>query len=57
MLRFRSTILILKVLGKQNSIKSVTVNGHAATLGGLHNDTAIIATGSERTFEEVGHYA
>jgi hypothetical protein len=41
---------------KQNPIRSVTVNGRPATLGGPHNDTVIIATGSERTFEVVGQY-
>jgi hypothetical protein len=42
---------------KQNPIRSVTVNGRAASLGGLHNDTVIIETGSERSFEVVGRYA
>jgi hypothetical protein len=32
-------------------IQSVTVNGRPAALGGLHGDTAIFRTGSERRFE------
>ncbi len=42
---------------RQYPLKSVTVNGRPAILGGSHNDTVIIATGSERTFEVVGRYA
>jgi len=42
---------------KQSPIRSVTVNGRPASLGGLHNDTVIIATGSERIFEVVGRYS
>ncbi len=42
---------------KQSPIKSVTVNGRQSTFGGLHNDTVIIATGSERSFEVIGRYA
>jgi hypothetical protein len=38
----------------QSPIKSVTVNGRPATLGGLHKDTVIIATGTEKRFEVVG---
>jgi hypothetical protein len=36
-----------------NKPKSVTVNGKTAQFGGLHNDTVIVATGSQRTFEIV----
>jgi len=32
---------------------AVTVNGRPATFGGSHNDTVLIATGSERHFEVV----
>ncbi|MEO8369362.1 MAG: Tat pathway signal protein [Candidatus Solibacter sp.] len=32
-------------------LTSATVNGKAATLGGLHGDTVTIATGAERRFE------
>jgi hypothetical protein len=38
----------------QNPIKTVTVNGRPATLGGLHKDTVIITTGNEKHFEVVG---
>ncbi len=44
-------------LPKQNPLRSVTVNGRPASLGGPHSDTVIIVTGSERAFEVVGHYA
>ncbi len=39
---------------KQSPVKTVTVNGRPAVLAGKHNDTVIIATGSDRTFEIVG---
>jgi hypothetical protein len=35
---------------------TVSVNGRPASLGGLHNDTVIVETGSERTFEVAGEY-
>jgi hypothetical protein len=38
----------------QNPIKTATVNGRPATLGGLHKDTVIITTGNEKHFEVVG---
>jgi len=38
----------------QNAVKSATVNGRPAALGGLHNDTVIVTTGTERHFEVVG---
>jgi hypothetical protein len=39
---------------KQNAIKTATVNGRPATVGGPHNDTIVISTGNERRFEVVG---
>ena len=39
---------------KQTPVRTVTVNGRPATLGGPHNDTVIIATGAEKRFEVVG---
>ncbi|MGH9814564.1 MAG: Tat pathway signal protein [Candidatus Acidiferrales bacterium] len=39
---------------KQTPLHSVTVNGRAAQLSGKHNDTVVIATGSEKQFEVVG---
>jgi hypothetical protein len=39
---------------KETPVRTVTVNGRAATLGGAHNDTVVIATGAERRFEVVG---
>jgi len=38
----------------QNAVRSATVNGRPAALGGLHNDTVIVTTGTERHFEVVG---
>lgn len=38
----------------QSPIKSVTVNGRPATLGGVHMDTVIIPAGTEKRFEVVG---
>jgi hypothetical protein len=40
-----------------NAVKTATVNGRPATIGGEHNDTVIIQTGSERHFEVVGKYS
>jgi hypothetical protein len=40
-----------------NAVKTATVNGKPATLGGLHNDTVLVQTGSEKRFEVVGHYS
>jgi hypothetical protein len=34
--------------------KNVTVNGRPATLGGVHGDTVVIRTGTERRFEVAG---
>jgi hypothetical protein len=39
---------------KQTPVRTVTVNGRPATLGGPHNDTVIIATGAEKHFEIIG---
>jgi hypothetical protein len=41
-------------LPKENALKSATVNGKPATLGGTHNDCVIIAPGSERQFDIAG---
>ncbi len=35
-------------------IRQVTVNGNAASLGGVHGDTVVIPTGKESRFEVVG---
>jgi hypothetical protein len=40
-----------------NTMKSATVNGEPAVLGGLHHDTVIIITGKERSFEVVGQFS
>jgi len=37
-----------------NAVKAVSVNGLAASLGGIHSDTVIIQTKSEKVFEVVG---
>ena len=44
-------------LPEQTVLQSVTVNGQAASLGGTHKDTVIIATGNEKMFEVVGQLA
>jgi hypothetical protein len=36
------------------AVKTATVNGRPATIGGEHHDTVIIQTGSEKHFEVVG---
>jgi hypothetical protein len=41
-------------LPAKNTIRSVSVNGRNAGLGGPHNDTVIIQTGNEKVFEVVG---
>jgi hypothetical protein len=38
----------------ETPVRTVTVNGQAATLGGLRNDTVVIITGNEKRFEVVG---
>ena len=40
-----------------NAVKTATVNGKPATIGGVHNDTVIVPTGNARHFEVVGTYA
>jgi hypothetical protein len=40
-----------------SAVKTATVNGRPATIGGVHNDTVIIQTGSEKHFEVVGKYS
>jgi hypothetical protein len=40
-----------------NAVKTATVNGRPATIGGEHHDTVIIRTGTEKHFEVVGQYA
>ncbi|HYL74497.1 MAG TPA: hypothetical protein VEU96_09850 [Bryobacteraceae bacterium] len=40
----------------QQKVRSVTVNGRVAALGGLHGDTVVIATGREMRFEVVGRF-
>jgi hypothetical protein len=42
---------------KDVQLKSVTVNGRAAKLAGLHNDTVLIPTGRESQFEVVGEWS
>jgi hypothetical protein len=37
-----------------SAVKSATVNGRPATLGGVHGDTVIFQPGSEKRFEVVG---
>jgi hypothetical protein len=40
-----------------NAVKTATVNGKPATIGGVNNDTVIVQTGSDRRFEVVGLYS
>jgi len=40
-----------------NAVKTATVNGRPAAIGGEHNDTVIIRTGTEKHFEIVGQYS
>jgi hypothetical protein len=39
-----------------SAVKSATVNGRPATIGGVHKDTVIIQTGTAKRFEVVGSY-
>jgi len=39
---------------KKTPLRSVTVNGRAAEIGGKDNDTVVIPTGGERRFEVIG---
>ena len=40
-----------------NAGKTATVNGKPAAIGGGHNDTVIVQTGSQKHFEVVGQYS
>lgn len=40
-----------------NAVKTATANGRPATIGGVHNDTVVVRTGSEKRFEVVGQYS
>jgi hypothetical protein len=40
-----------------NAVKTATVNGKPATIGGVHNDAVIVQTGNEKHFEVVGLYS
>jgi hypothetical protein len=40
-----------------SALQSATVNGTPATVGGIHHDTVIIATGKQKTFEVVGQFS
>lgn len=40
---------------KNTPVKTATVNGRLAQIGGKNNDTVIIQTGNEKHFEVVGH--
>jgi hypothetical protein len=42
---------------RANAVKTATVNGRQAAIGGVHNDTVIIQTGNEKHFEVVGQYS
>ncbi|HTU33334.1 MAG TPA: hypothetical protein VMF66_05985 [Candidatus Acidoferrum sp.] len=44
-------------LPAKNKLQSVTVNGQAAKIGGIHNDTAVFPVGHERRFELIGEFA
>jgi hypothetical protein len=39
-----------------SAVKTATVNGKPATIGGVHNDTVIIRTENARRFEVIGLY-
>lgn len=41
----------------EQAVKTATVNGRPATIGGIHNDTVIVQTGNEKRFEVVGTYS
>ena len=43
-------------LPKQNRLHKATTNGWPAVIGGLHNDSVIIQTHSERHFEIAVEY-
>jgi hypothetical protein len=39
-----------------NRVKSASVNGRPATIGGVHGDTVIVQTANAKHFEVVGLY-
>jgi hypothetical protein len=41
----------------QMSLQSVTVNGRSAALKGLHKDTIMITTKSEKKFAVIGRFS
>jgi hypothetical protein len=43
-------------LPAEHTLRSATVNGRAAAIGGAHGDTVVIATGSARQFDVVGEF-
>ena len=59
-LHSNSGLKVLQVklrLPKQHTLKTVTVNGKPAEVGGLHKDTVSIATADQTRFEVVGEFA
>jgi len=51
----KPTDLYVKLrLPSRSTLQSVTVNSRPGTIGGPHNDTVIIKTGTEKVFEVVG---
>lgn len=40
-----------------SALQSASVNGALATVGGIHHDTVIIATGKQKVFEVVGQFS
>ncbi len=44
-------------LPQSNRLHSITMNGAPTQIGGLHNDTAVIRTGSRRNFQVVAHFS
>jgi hypothetical protein len=44
-------------LPAEHTLRSATVNGRPATIGGLHRDTVVIPTGTARQFEVVGEFS
>ncbi|MFZ0924504.1 MAG: hypothetical protein WA020_15660 [Candidatus Acidiferrales bacterium] len=44
-------------LPKENTLRSITVNGWSVKLGGTHGDVAIFPTGAEKHFEVVAHFS
>jgi hypothetical protein len=44
-------------LPRRNSLRSAVVNGYPVTIGGLHNDSVIIPTASEKHFQVVAQFS